>query len=188
MTNTLEHRNPRFLCISLSDGSTLREMPLHHEVGGEPPGAGVEILEADDPLRLMLEQVSSLRLYCDNLSDASAFYIAHPDEWEELRTEFEAWSFGREHALPEWVSDAIVFAEVPNSGVYYLYSTGNDKGCIFEYSGDGDELIKVSGSLDEFLTYICTPCDDLIADIQTYTRFSDGSSDTQWLPQKYLHD
>lgn len=188
MANTLEHKNPRFLCLSLADRSTQRELVLHHEIGGEPAGAGLDFLEDVDPLKQFLKQASSLRLYCDNLSDASAFYIAHPDEWGVLRSEFEDWLVGRETPLPDRVADAIVFAEIPNSSVYYLYSTSQEKGCVFEYVGAGDELRKVSHSLDEFLDYICNPSDELMTDIQCYTRFSDGESDIQWLPQKYLHD
>lgn len=188
LINLLEHKNPRFLCLSLKDRSTQRELGLHHEVGSEPSGAGLDVLEEGDLLRLLLERVSSLRLYCDNLSDASAFYIAHSDEWGELRSEFEDWVIDRETALPAWVAEAIVFAEIPNSSVYFLYSTGDDKGCIYEYSGDGDELSKVSDSLEAFVNHISTPNSQLMADIQSHTRFSDGESDIQWLPQVYLHD
>jgi hypothetical protein len=42
--------------------------------------------------------------------------------------------------------------------------------------------------IDEFLGYISTVDDGLIEDILTYTRYSDGVSDIQWLASKYLFD
>lgn len=188
MANTLEHTNPRFLCVSLTNRSTHKELALHHEISNEPAGALLESLRDGDPLKDLLSQASSLRLYCDNLSDASAFYIAHPDEWGVLKAELEDWIVGREPPLPSWFGDAIVFAEVPNSSVYYIYLTSSEKGSVFEYSGAGDEFTQVSESLEAFLDYICNPNDSLIDDIQSHTRFSDGVSDIQWLPKKYLHD
>lgn len=189
LTDLLKHKNPRFLCLSLSDRNSWKQLALHHEVGDSVPDSEALIsLAKVDPLRIFLEQVSSLRLYCDNLSEASAFYIARPGEWEDLRSELDEWLVVSEVTPPAWVSDAVVFAEIPNSSVYYLYLTTHENGFVYEYSGDGDEFTKVADCFEAFLDYISTPNSQLMETIQCYTRFSDGESEIQWLPQKYLHD
>jgi len=138
-----------------------------------------------------------LRLYCDtviieSVGHASAFLIAHPDLWPELKARFSVWlqdlnDDEREDLLPEWLSDYVVFGEVPNSGNSFLLSlSGATHGHVFEFEHDGFEFIKRGASFATFTESLGTVNDNLLTEIRSHTRYSDGKTDEQWMCVEYL--
>ncbi len=151
-------------------------------------------------LAMLYARYGSVRLYCDSVFNepwgcyASAFYLAHPSEWEELSLCFNAWLDGldseeEEELLPAWLEHHVVIGEIPSSGNYFLLALqGEEAGSVFEFEHDGFEFIKQGDSLDDFITHWCTVSDALLRDIASHTRYFDGTTDTQWLVTRYEHD
>jgi len=139
----------------------------------------------------MLSIYGSIRLYCDALSESSAYYLAHPTEWERLGKEFNIWvndltECERDSLLPSWLDDAVVIGEVPASGNFFFYLLGGEsQGQVFGFDHDGFEFVLEGVDLFGFLTKISTVTEALLADIQSHTRYSDGVTDIQWLPIDY---
>jgi hypothetical protein len=141
----------------------------------------------------------TVRLYCDTISSdvighASAYYIAPPETWPELREGFEPWledlsGDERDELLPKWIDNYVVIGEVPNSGNYFLVPLeGEERGKVYEFEHDGFEFIEGGKNLAEFLTSKSTVTEELLQEILTHTRYCDGKSDTQWLCESYHYD
>ena len=139
-----------------------------------------------------LRQYGSLELFCDTKSDASAYYIAHPSQWPELQVELFSWfesltDSDAEEFIPDWVGEAIVVGEKTTSGNYYLLRTDEkDQSKVYEFERDGFEFIEVADSFTALIQKLITVNDELLTDIGSHTRFSDGLTDTQWIPVEFL--
>jgi hypothetical protein len=196
----LSRKNQRFTCTPAGrkNDNTTFTAQITHEVTGGLPQEDIDALEQQighqDRLFSVLSGFGSIRLYCDTLSDGSAFYLAHPSEWENLENDFRMWlddldDDERAELLPDWLDDAIVIGEIPSSGNYFLFPvTGEHQGKIFEFEHDGFEFIEVGADLYSFLDYLCTVTDRLIANIRSHTRYSDGKTDIQWLANSYAYE
>ena len=141
----------------------------------------------------------SVRLYCDTVfkppvGHASAFYIAPPEAWAELKDDFERWTDNldddeRQDLLPAWIDSFVVVGEVPNSGNYFLVPLeGDDRGKVFEFEHDGFEFIERGSTFAGFVEQISTVNEALLAEILGHTRYADGQSSVQWLCEQYLFD
>jgi hypothetical protein len=125
---------------------------------------------------------------------ASAYYIAPPAAWPELRECFECWldALSEEEAaevLPSWLESYVVIGEVPNSGNYFLVPLeGPERGKVVEFEHDGMEFIERGTTLADFLDAISTGTHDLMEEIRGHTRYCDGHPDIQWLCQDYQYD
>jgi len=197
----LSRKNQRFLCVDNAwpKPSAVKHVAIIDHVA-EPPLSDEELarltrrLGEDSQLAKLYSKYGSLRLYCDSIGDASAFYIARPSEWVKLFFEFQQWMEGlnreeREEFVPRWVDQGVVFGEVPNSGNYFLMAmTGDESGRVYEFEHDGFEFIERGADLSAFLEYLSVVDEGLIQDILTHTRYSDGESDIQWLVNEYHFD
>ncbi len=144
-----------------------------------------------DQLIEFYSEIGSLQLYCDTNSEDSAFYIAHPAEWDELAIMLNLWfeSLSEEETMeliPDWVPDSVVFGEIPGSGNYLLMpSTGKEAGKVIEFEHDGFEFVEEAKDLSSFLENVISPTDSLIKRIRSHTRYSDTKSEIQWLAESY---
>lgn len=202
LTNLLNRKKQRFVCKPLGpnvDPASRIGIDIYHQASpGITEALKIREIEAECgrkcDLSEFLKNYSSIRLFCDTNSDASAFYIAHPDEWTALTEELNEWLDGlsekeAKQLVPSWVPRAIVIGEVPNSGNYYLMPTdGADVHAIYEFVHDGFEFLKIHDSFSNFLDHITTITDDVIREIQVYMRLSDGETSIQWLPEQYTFD
>jgi len=197
----LNRRRQRFVCTPAgvdTDNKNDFTALITHKVTPPIEASRLKQLEKEigchDQLFELLSTYGSIRLYCDTLSEDSAFYVAHPDEWQELQEDFSIWlddldDDEEEDLLPDWIDNVIVIGEIPSSGSYYLLPTvGAEKGKVYEFEHDGFEFIKVGEDIFSFVDKICTVTDDLIGNILSHTRYSDGKTDIQWLAQKYVYD
>lgn len=203
----LQRKNQRFICTDTGwpkPGPERHVAQITHET--TPPLSKEEI----DKLRVQVPEVpelvdlyssyGSIRLYCDTVFYApwgrysSAFYLAHPDEWPNLKECFGDWLSGlsideEDELLPSWIEDYVVIGEIPNSGNYFLVPLqGSDSGGVYEFEHDGFEFIKKASTVTEFIAKLCTVTDALISEIRGHTRYFDGKTDTQWLADRYEFD
>lgn len=206
----LHRKNQRFICIDTAwpqPGWARHTAYIEHDVGSPLDTAALEsVMDQTGKLPEIVEfyrRFGWARLYRDTMPTtyagfepfyASAYYIAPPNAWRELRQCFECWLDGlseKEAAelLPSWMKSYVVIGEVPNSGNCFLLPlAGPDRGKIFEFEHDGFEFIERGTTLASFIDYVCTVTDDLLKEISCHTRYCDGRTDTQWLCQQYLYD
>lgn len=203
----LARKNQRFICRDLGwpePGPERLTAHIFHEVSPPLDEALLEVLAAQLPevprLIALYAQFGSIRLYCDANEDpsgfrSSAFYIAHPDEWEDQKLGFQAWLEGlskEEEAelLPAWIHDEyLVIGEIPHSGNAFLVPLcGPETGSVIEFEHDGFEFITQGDSIDDFIASLCVVTDSLLHTIGCHTRYYDGRTDTQWLPERYEAD
>lgn len=193
----LGRKGQQFLCVpaGYSNGKEAFVANIEHEVAPPLTSDQLKVIENQigyhDQLFSFLSLYGSIRLYCDTLSNASAFYLAHPGEWGDLQDDFHIWldtidDNEKSSLFPCWLEDSIVVGEIPSSGNYFLFLfRGSEKGKVFEFEHDGFEFIERGRCLYEFLEKISTVTESLLIDIQSHTRYSDGLTHTQWLPQEY---
>lgn len=203
----LERQGQRFICRDLGwpkPGPERHVARIRHETTPALDDGELESLKSQIPevpqLFEFYLRYGSLRLYCDTVfyepwgGCSSAFYIAPPGEWEELRAYFGDWlaDLSEEEeaeCLPDWIGDCIVIGEVSNSGNYFIVPLkGPETGCVYEFEHDGFEFIRRAGSLEAFIASLCTVTDELVREIGGHTRYFDGKTDTQWLPERYEFD
>lgn len=203
----LAKNNPRFICVDLrmpQPGPERFVASIRHETTPALDAAVLDELRRQLPELTQLVELyaghGSIRLYCDTTFHvakdcyASAFYIAHPDEWEDLRLGLDDWFADlsekeRAEYLPEWIDDCLVFGEIPHSGNYFLIPlTGPETGSVYEFEHDGFEFIRQADSIAGFMSTICTVNDALLRSISGHTYYHDGKTDTQWYAQGYEHD
>lgn len=198
LTSLLDTNNQKFLCSSTSNESQEFTAHIFHEV--TPPLNTPQIEELKNAvgdigqLFELFGSYSSVRLYCDSMSDTSAYYIAHPNDWSELASEMNEWLSDlteeeESEILEDWTENALVIGEIPSSGNYFLLATdGEQKGKIYSFEHDGFEFIEIAKDVEQFINQLCTINDELLDDIMCYSRYSDGETDTQWIPKKYITD
>jgi hypothetical protein len=203
LATLLARKNQRFTCRAAGRGQPNSSHTAHirHEVG--PPldsSSLADLAKQVGDMPELLEfyrRYGTARLYCDTVpgrfGNASAYYIAPPETWAELRDAFSGWiddlaEEEKEELLPEWIDSFVVVGEVPNSGNYFLVPLeGPERGKVFEFEHDGFEFIESGRNFADFLNRKSTVTDDLLGEILTHTRYSDGKSDTQWLCESYQH-
>ncbi len=193
----LGRANQRFMCSD--NGEDGNEFVAHIEHRYEPPinSLALKALRAEHPqLQQLLDlyaEFGSLRLYCDTNSTSSAFYLAHPEQWGQLRQEFTLWTdmLDEDEAaevLPAWLDEAIVFGEIPESGNYLLMPAGGEHaGKVFGFDHDGFEFSEEAPDLASYLDKITTPSEELFQQIATHTRYTDRETNIQWLVRDYQH-
>lgn len=202
----LRRKNQRFVCTDTGwpkPGPDRYTASIEHDVG--PPadaGALKSVIEQVGDLPEIIEfyrRFGCVRLYRDTVyaepvGSASAYFIAPPEAWPELREGFEGWLEDLDEEeelelLPSWIENYVVIGEIPNSGNYLLVPLiGPDRGKLFEFEHDGFEFIERGVTLASFLEFVSTVTDGLLAEISSHTRYSDGHTDTQWLCREYLYD
>lgn len=200
----LGHRNPRFGCRAA--GGTERgahTVFIDHETTpplDERTLADMVTQLGDLPeLFAFYRRFGSLRLYRDTLTQpaigqASAYFIAPPDAWAELRQGVDDWLDGIDEEelaefAPDWLHDCIAFGEIPNSGnTFLLPLQGPDRGKVFEFEHDGLEFLERAPGFEAFVERLALPDEDLLRDIGGHTRYTDGRTPLQWMPESYRHD
>lgn len=207
LESLLQRKNQRFICKDHGwpkPGPERHIAKIIHEtttpLGDEEIASLKSQLPEVPELIALYSRYGSIRLYQDTVFYApwgrysSAFYIAHPDEWPELKDYFSGWldDLSEEEAeefLPDWIEDYVVIGEIPNSGNYFLVPlTGSETGSVYEFEHDGFEFIKQGNSISEFIAKLCTVTDELLEQIMGHTCYFDGKTNTQWLVERYEYD
>jgi len=204
LDDLLQRKNQRFICKGNRSRPEGFVANIMHEVTPPLDPVKLELLRAqvaDVPQLVELyRKYGSVRLYLDTKMyepwghSCSAFYIADPEEWIDLKDGFQSWieDLGKEEAeeiLPSWINSYVVIGEIPNSGNYFLVPmTGDELGSVYEFEHDGFEFIKHANSIVDFVSLISTPTDELVRAISGHARYFDGVSDTQWLARHYEFD
>lgn len=202
----LSHRDPRLVCVAAGDSETAQpELIAHidHEVtAGLDPNSLAELRNQVGGLPHLVafyEKFGSARLFRDSvfrqgIGRASAYYIAPPDTWGELRERAGHW-FSQldddeaQEILPDWMTDYVVVGEIPNSGNYFLVPlVGEDRGKVYEFEHDGYEFIERGRNFEAFVDSLAQVAAEHLERIGGHTRYCDAVTSRQWMPRIYMRE
>ena len=89
--------------------------------------------------------------------------------------------------MPDWMRQAIVFGEICNSGnCFVIPTTGENAGKVIYADHDPEEPLPILGFFDDFLNLILADPARFMDRMGCYTRYSDGQTDTQWIPKEFV--
>lgn len=197
----LRRKNQRFTCTDHfwpERGPARRTVSLTHDVLPPLTGAELNAFKAQvgevPQLVEFYARYGGLNLFRDALGSTFAFRVGHPDQWQNLRAEFQQWIHAFDDGddelalLPDWRDDVIVFGEIPGSGNYFLTPMhGPEQGKVFEFEHDGFEFIERGADLNAFIDTLCRVDEAGLSTIVGHTRYRDPQGH-QWMPFEYLFD
>ncbi len=149
--------------------------------------------------RLKMFSKEFSELYCefngaefhrDTNSDAAGLWVHPIEDWDEVTSMMKDWyEIIDEDELEEigvdWLETGIAFAEVPHSGNYFVLALeGSNAGKILYSDHDGLESEPYADTLFQFLKkYLEAPEKEMYR-LGCHTRYSDGKTDIQWIPEE----
>jgi len=132
-------------------------------------------------------------LYHDGLSDAAGVELLSAGEWAEATDDMRQCfhDLAEKPSLdPDHIVTGIAIATVRHSGNYFVMPTdGPAGGKVFYANHDGWYESAFADNFDGFLVHATQEPVKLLNDeLGCYTRFSDGRTNAQWIPEEYLPD
>jgi hypothetical protein len=132
-------------------------------------------------------------LYRDTLSKAAGIELLPVGRWqaatEEMRDWFDHLSDEPEND-PDHIVTGIAMATVPHSGNYFVMPVeGPTAGKIFYADHDGWYESAFADDFNGFLVHVThEPVHLLAEEVGCYTRYTDGKTTAQWIPEEYFTD
>ena len=85
-----------------------------------------------------------------------------------------------------WLKDGSAFGEIPHSANFFAVAAGEDAGKIYYANHDDFREAPIAADLGELLDKIRSDPADFLYQCGCYTRYADGTTDTQWIPKEYI--
>ena len=132
------------------------------------------------------------RFHEESTAGASSLAIHPVQGWDELTSEMSEWfemvdEDELEEAEVDWLDECVSFAEIPESGNYFVIAlAGVNQGKIIYSDHDGLETEIYANSFNEFLNKFLSSPVEQIDILGCYTRYSDGKTDIQWIPEEIV--
>lgn len=185
----LHEQESRFVCYPADPDSPERiEVPIRHAVGSPAESSHLAKLRG----LLGEHSVEVEELYANH--DGFELYVQSPDhiglillpigEWEpatrRFQEELEEWGRSLDDAF-DFEREGILFGEPAFSGNhFFLYN-----GAVFYSDHDGGDD-PLAPSFNGFLNRLIDDPAKFLYDLGCYARYSDGRTDTQWIPERYV--
>jgi hypothetical protein len=191
--------NPGFRCYAASNKSGARFLAsIRHILNA--PASTESIVQLRQMLSSHADKIATFYelhdgfiLYRDSKSEAAGIELLPVEKWEEatddMRESFAHLADEPEND-PDHIMTGIAIATVPHSGNYFVMPTeGPSAGKIFYADHDGWYESAFAEDFAGFLTHVVQEPVKLLTDeVGCYTRYSDGKTTTQWIPEEYLPD
>jgi len=178
---------PRFLCND-AYGSVELEVPLSNKVGR--PASKRQLAALRELAGPSFATLAPLYATCNGLqlhrhgatAGLCVFAIA---ELAQRNREWRAWFADREPSeLYEFQRAGFAFATVEGSGNYFVAHEGR----IHYSDHDGDDDAVWGEGVEDFFRRALSDPARFLREAGCYTRYSDRRTDTQFLPERFLHD
>jgi hypothetical protein len=147
--------------------------------------------EAGAPFQQLYGLHNGMVLYRDSQSNAAGVTFFPIEEWparsQAMRDELTAMGW-EEDQMPLWLKEGIAFGEIPHSANFFVVGVGEDAGKIFYADHDDFMEDPIAEDFEELLDMIRSDPADFLYQRGCYTRYSDGKTDTQWIPKEYVSD
>ena len=179
--------NPRFVCKAPYEFEEF-EVPLANEAGQPASLDQLAMLEqlggpAFATLKPLYEAFDGLLLH--HHGDTVGLFVFPIEELAERNGDWRQWLADREPAkLYVFQRSGFAFATIVASGNYFVAHEGR-----IYYSGHdgGNDAVWGDGVEDFFQRALSDPAGSL-TEADCYTRYSDGVTDDQLIPERFLHD
>jgi hypothetical protein len=188
--------NPAFVCTNGGrNEKTKRQFiaKLHHVLNPPADFGDLEILRSkvgslDPAIESVYEMHDGFTLYEDDLSDTAGIDVLPIAGWEEAGAEVREWLDQLDpDDDPDCLRSGIAFATVRHSGNYFVIPVeGPSSGKVFYADHDGWYETHFAENFDDFVNRITSdPAKLLSEELGCYTRYSDGKSSIQWIPEQF---
>lgn len=190
--NLVAHRNPRFHCES---GDQTFLASLRHELPGPALPRQIQWLRERLPsgyedLLAFYEQHDGFTLYADTRSDSFGIRLLPLGEISGATGHLREWVRDFHDDDPLQILSAYAIAEPPNcADGFYITTEGPNVGKVMQFVHDDWREEPLAATFTDFLGLIASDPIPLLIDLcGGYSRYSDGRTDTQWIPSAYTFD
>jgi hypothetical protein len=192
-------RNPGFRCVGagrLAKGSFIAR--IRHILKSPAPPRLLEFIherlgDYATSVADFYSEHNGFILYHDTLSDAAGFELLPVEQWQQATSDMHKW-FGdlaeEPGNDPDRIATGVAIATVPQSGNHFVVPIeGPNAGKIFYADHDGWYESAFAQSFEDMLIRLSkNPVRLLNEEFGCYTRYSDGKTDIQWIPEEYFPD
>lgn len=194
----LSHIRPGFRCYACGDDSKTPKFTaaVTHRTG--QPATNCELDELvrllrtdDEEIRAFYQHYNGVTLYCDTCSDDAGISFFPINQWASISKHVH--SDFREMGLDKLYGellDGVAIGEICHSANFFIYQTSPARrGAIYYLMHDPlyEEGLRFD-SFSHLLEAIVADPAGFLYDLGCYTRYSDGMTDTQWIPKGYVED
>jgi hypothetical protein len=179
-------KNPRFRCRDTSEQHSL-VVDLTSTLN--PPASAPAL----DDLKALAgaEYVFLAPLYKDfngiffhGHGETFGLVVAPIEELREMATDYRESFYVDEADLYPFQRDGVAFATIFQSGNYFVCYRGR----IYYSDHDGGDDGVWGEDLESFFARALSDPPKFLLDVGCYTRYSDGATDRQFIPEEFLHD
>jgi len=181
----VSNKNQKFYC---RDNKKEKELTvvLKNELGKPCDNKAIKTLEKIAGTESIYLQ--NLYQFCDGgdfqLNNKTiGLRIVSIENLESLNEEWkESFSYYEEEDLYDFQKNGFAFAEIYQSGNYFVMYNGK----VFYSDHDGGDDTKWGNSIEDFLNIAFSDPAKFLYDAGCYTRYYDGKSDIQYIPEKLI--
>lgn len=189
MKALLDHlalKNPRFHCRDTSEQhslvvdltSSVGEPATERELATLRSLAGSEYVF----LEPLYRQSNGILLH--GHGDTFGLVVAPIDELQEIAADCRESFYVDEADLYPFEREGVPFGTIFASGNYFLCYQGK----VYYSDHDGGDDAVWGENLEAFFARALTDPAKFLLDVGCYTRYSDGASDRQFIPEQFVHD
>lgn len=179
--------NPRFLCTD-AYGEGLLEVPLASIAGRPARSRQLDLLRvmagSEFPsLEALYRDFDGLTFHMNG--DTAGLCVAPIKGLKSLNRSWRIWFSSIDSAeLYDFQRSGFAFATIDASGNYFVVHGGR----VYYSRHDDDDDDVWGESVEDFFRLALQDPANFLKRAGCYTRYSDGSSDTQWMPAEFVHD
>ena len=180
-------KNPRFICRDTSEHYQLT-VPLSHAVGSPVRTSDLDELHriAGTEAKWLLPLYSEFNgIIFHQYGDTAGLIVASIDQLEALNNEWRVWFQDmRQEELYDFQREGLAFASIAASATFFVIS----KGRVYYSDHDGGDDRIWGDNLELFFKGALSDPARFLFDAGCYTRYSDGRTERQFIPESFVHD
>ena len=178
--------NPRFRC---RDTSEQHSLTVELTSTANPAASAREL---DDLQALAGAEFTYLEplyrgfngVFLHGNGDTFGLIVAPIEELADLAADCRESFYVDEEDLFPFQREGVVFATIHQSGNYFLCFRGK----VYYSDHDGGDDAVWGEDLESFFSRALSDPPKFLLDAGCYTRYSDGTTDRQFIPEEFLHD
>lgn len=187
LSEYLKQKDQKFYC---KDNKNEKELivPLVNLSGGS--ATDIQLMELKKLAKNEADYLIDLYQTCNGAKlqvhqKTIGLLISPIGELVELNEKWkESFSYYDEEDLYDFQKEGFAFAQIFQSGNYFVVH----KGKVFYSDHDGGDDTKWGSSVAEFFRIALTDPAKFLLDAGCYTRYYDGKTETQYIPEKLLKE